>query len=114
MGTEMLGAVISPWWTRLPTLNNISDWIAGLQGQITPSDEQRIRAEAAGAVIKAGGTPADVAQVQTDISSTLEPYGGSSLPEYGGSIFGSLLGVDLKWWLLGGLGAIAAVILIKD
>jgi hypothetical protein len=114
LGKTMLAAAWSPYWTRLPTLTSINDWIAGLQGKITPSDEQAIRAEAATAVTKAGGTPADVQQVQHDISSSLETYGGSSLPEFGGSIWPSPFGVDLKWWLLGGAGVLAAILIIKD
>ena len=114
MGATLGALRWSPWWTRLPTLQTVSDYIAGSQGKITPSDEQRIRDEAAAAVRKAGGTIQDVQQVQREITSTLEPRGGSSLPQYGGSPWPQPFGVDLKWWVLGGFAGIAAILLIKD
>ena len=112
-----MGAVIprpSPWWTRLPTLQTVSHVISGIQGKITPSDEQRIRTEAAAAVQKAGGTIQDVQQVQSDITGALESSGGSSLPQYGGSIWPEPFGVDLKWWLLGGLGLVVGIFILKE
>ena len=95
-----------------------NDAIAALGGKITPDAEAEIRRQAQASLAKAGGTAADQAQVQQDISSALKQYGGSSLPEYGGSpgdwmlpnlsqnlqdlmkIFGILAGIGLVVWIV--------------
>ena len=100
------------WWENLPTLRSVVDVIAGLQGKITPTDERAIRNETSAAITRAGGKAADVQAVQKSITTALQPFGGSTIPEFGGSPYP--FGIDLKWWVLGGLAGLAAILLLKD
>lgn len=83
----MLGSIYD-WYLR-----QVRDQIARLSGKITPSREAEIRQETEAALLKAGGTSADVQRAQGEITSALKPYGGSALPQYGGSPLPDVLSV---------------------
>ncbi len=108
----MLGSVYD-WYLR-----QVRDQIARLSGKITPSREAEIRQETEAALIKAGGTSADVQRAQDEITTALEPYGGSALPQYGGSPLPSVLSVfgdiGLPYTLLlVGAGVLVLIVFLK-